>query len=160
MTLSDSEILNSIVREKSVWVSGLYVLEDGPMPAVIVATADPELFEVTVYIYSFIGFGDEQFFAYERLVWPVRADHVYQYLLVDEMNLELQSNISVSEIEKDLGELTSDDIEDIVQVMAPLLQPLLPLASTGRSIGELVDEEAFRREYSELLRRPTPNFWP
>ncbi|MEY3691361.1 MAG: hypothetical protein RJB57_1017, partial [Actinomycetota bacterium] len=89
MSQLDPEVLSRIVREKSAWVSGLYVLDEGPMPAVIVATADPELFELTVYNYSSIGLGEEQFFAYERLMWPVGSDHVYRYTLIDEMNLEL-----------------------------------------------------------------------
>ena len=160
MTNFDPEVLARIVREKSVWVSGLYVLDEGLMPAVIVATADPDLFDVTVYNYSFIGFGDEQFFAYERLIWPVGADHVYKYFVVDETNLELQSTISLDDLDGDLSDLTSDDIEDIVQVLAPLLQPLVPLDGSGRSLDELVDSaDDFREEFPDLLKRPTPDFW-
>jgi predicted amidohydrolase YtcJ len=143
MTLFDPEALARIVCEKSVWLSGLYVLDDGLMPAVIVATADPELFDVTVYNYSFIGFGDEQFFAYERLIWPVGADHVYSYFVVDETNLELQSTISLDDLDGDLSDLTSDDIEDIVQVLAPLLQPLVPVDGSGRPTGELQEMAAY-----------------
>jgi hypothetical protein len=160
MTLFDPEALARIVREKSVWLSGLYVLDDGPMPAVIVATADPELFELTVYNYSSIGLGDEQFFAYERLMWPVGSDHVYRYTLIDEMNLELDSTISVDELDGDLSDLTSDDIDDIVQVLAPCLQPLVTLDDSLRSLRELVQsEDDFRDEFADLLKRPTPDFW-
>ena len=156
-------IVNSIIGDTDTWVSGIYVLDEAPHPAVIVVCARPEVYEISVHNYSFLGFGSSQFFTYERLVWPVGADLVYHYALCDETRLEIDREIPISEIcdEEELYDLESDDVGEIARLFCPHLSRLTLLSDFEHSIEELLDDEfeTFVGTYAAILTNPTPNFW-
>ena len=164
MTNSDGpKLLNLIVDEPNVWVSGIYVLEEAPHAAVIVVSARPEVYEISVHNYSFLGLGPSQFFTYERLVWPVGADVVYHYALCDETRLEIDQEIPISEVcdEEELYDLESDDVEEIARLFSPQLSRLIPLSDSEYSIEDLLDDEfeTFIGTYAAILTNPAPSFW-
>jgi len=163
LTNSDGpKLLNLIVDEPNVWVSGIYVLEEAPHAAVIVASARPDVYEISVHNYSFLGLGPSRFFTYERLVWPVGADVAYHYALCDETRLEIDQEISISEIcdESELHDLESDDVEKIAQLFCPQFSRLVPLSDSEYSLEDLIDDvEAFLEAHQGIMTNSTPNFW-
>lgn len=152
-----------IVTKPCHWVSGLYVLEEAPLTAVVVVSATPDLYEVAVYNYSFLGFGDWQFFAYERIVWPVGAEKAYRYSLCDEVRLEITEEIVIADIdsEDDLQDIEADDVEEIARIFAPLLGTLTPLSEYDGAVGDLMDDDlgAFLEKFPGLQSREAPDFW-
>jgi hypothetical protein len=156
-------LVNSIIGEPNTWVSGIYVLDEAPHAAVIVVSARPDVYEISVHNYSFLGFGSSQFFTYERLVWPVGADLVYRYALCDETCLEIDQEISISEIcdEDELYDLESDDVEKIAKLFCPQLSRLVPLSDSEYSLEDLIDDdvETFLETHQGIMTNSTPNFW-
>ena len=156
-------VVNSIIGEPNIWVSGVYVLDEAPHAAVIVVSARPDVYEISVHNYSFLGFGSSQFFTYERLVWPVGADLVYHYALCDETRLEIGQEIAISEIgdAEELYDLESDDVEEIARLFCPHLSRLILLSDSEYSIEDLLNDEleTFIGTYAAILTNPTPNFW-
>ena len=158
-----SELASLIALEKCAWVSGLYVLDEGPSVAVIVVSATPEVFDIAVYDYNFLGFGPSHFFTHERLVWPVGADLVYLYSLCDETRLEIDRSFSISEVgdERELIDLDADDPEEIAQMFCRHLSKMAPLNASGYSIDDLIegDAESFEKEFPHLMENDAPDFW-
>lgn len=152
-----------VVTKPCHWVSGLYVLEEAPLAAVIVVSATPDLYEVAVYNYSFLGFGDWQFFAYERIVWPVGAEKAYRYSLCDEVSLEITEEILIADIdiEDELQDIEADDVEEIARIFAPLLGQLTPLKNYEGTIDELMEDDftAFLQMFPGIQSGTTPQFW-
>jgi len=152
-----------IVTKPCHWVSGLYVLEEAPLAAAVVVSATPDLYEVAVYNYSFLGFGDWQFFAYERIVWPVGAEKAYRYSLCDEVRLEMTEEIVIADIDSkyELQDIEADDVEEIARIFAPLLGQLTPLKDYDGEVGDIMDDDfgAFLEMFPGLQSRDTPNFW-
>lgn len=159
----NNALASLITTQPRTWVSGLYVLEEAPLAAVVVVTATPDLYETAVYNYSFLGFGDWQFFAYERLVWPVGADVVYRYLLMDEVRLEIAEEIPISKMcdEDQRDELEPDLPEEIARVFAPHLGKLLQMNNFDGELSDLMEDdiEAFGQMFPGLLNKETPDFW-
>lgn len=159
--------MTRIVGEKSVWVSGLYVLDEGLMPTVIVATADPDLFDVTVYNYSFIGLGDEHFFTYERLIWPIGAEQVLKFVNCgDGDDVELDSILDASMfphliLRTDRRHSIATELNDLPYDLASVLEKLDTFPETVESDDDwtLPELKTLFNEYPDLKNRPSPNFW-
>lgn len=156
------EIAESLVPESDYWVSGLYYDEEGACPAVVVAQASGEIFDVSIFRYISLGLGPVSFLIDERLVWPVGADDVYHYTLIDESHLELSCTIPVAEIgEEDFWYELSGDVEDVARLFCRHLKKLIPLKDCDHDLSEIIEtsEDHFRRNYASLLELDTPDFW-
>lgn len=143
------------------WVSGVYVLDEAPMPALIVIETNPDVWQASVYIYSSLGLGPSQFFQHERVVWMKHSDEVQIFRGVDETNLELQESVPVlpDGEEVDTWEYVWYEPREIANLLCPHLTPLHQFADVDYTWEELGDGDTFESEFADIISRETPDFW-
>lgn len=155
----DQKHVKTFDRSKT-WISGQYIL-DGEVPAVVAATATPEVVDATLFVYSKWPewprtFG---FLPYERVVWPCGVPVVFRYVSEGDGAPCLHSEISLDEDE--LLDIETDDVDEVLAFILPFLSRLQPFRRRGdvefrENVGEYVE---FRRLWSEFEGREAPDIW-
>lgn len=159
---SGTQLPEDLLPSPDSWVSGLYFDEEGLCPAVIVAHASGQVFDIATFRHISLGLGPVSFLMEERLVWPVDSESVYHYTLIDESNLELSRTIPIEDIgEEGFWHDLSGDARDVAELFCPHFKALIPLDKCERELDEIleVSEEHFRASYSVLFDFETPDFW-
>jgi len=155
-----SELTNLLLDPKQHWVSGIY--EFCKSPAVIVVSAEAELWSADLYVYSYFGLEPSYFIKYERLIWPVGSDEVFSYQLADETNLCLHERILFSDLsDKDDYDITVCDAMTATAILCPRLRRLNLLSNSAQTLEELLDDdiESFNSEFPGLVNLQTIDFW-
>jgi hypothetical protein len=144
------------------WVSGMYVHDPGNCPALILVEASPDVWQASMYVYSFLGLGPNCYFIHERIVWPVGTDLVYKFALVDETQLgcEGTSPVLPNGEEVDLWDFEWVEPRTIADLLCPHLTALKQASDVGTSWEELACGEGdFEKQYADIIVRETPDFW-
>ena len=159
---ASAEFVKKHAIESEYWVSGMYVLDEAPVPALILVEANPDVWQASVYMYSFLGLSPTQFFIYERVVWAKGEESVYKFGMVDETQLECQSVVPVlpDGEEVDLWDFEWEDPRSVANLLCPHLSVLHQFKSAGKTWAELAyGEDDFESEHADIIERETPDFW-
>lgn len=163
--MTDDESANFVrdhAIESEFWVSGMYVLDEAPYPALILLETNPDVWQASVYVFTCLGLGRNHFFIHERVVWPKGADEVFKFVLVDETQLECQSTSPVlpDGEDVDLWEYDWEDSRSVADLLCPHLTALRQFSDVGTPWVELADgEDDFERRFADIISRETPDFW-
>jgi len=156
-------IYKSIKDLPDVCMFGPYVLEEGPMLAVVLVECSGELVEASVYNYSDIGLGPTVFMLYERVLMPVDGDQIFKYALEDESRLGLCETLSYADVGDDefWDDIDLCSAESVALALVPLLSPLTPLAGSSFSPDDLYefDDDVINKNFPGLMSGEAPDFW-
>ncbi len=145
------------------WVSGMYVLDEALVPALIVVETNPDVWQASVYVYSYLGLGPSHFFLHERVVWLKHAEMVQMFRLVDETELELQESVPVLPDGEsvDMWEFDWCKPRGIADLLCPHLTKLHQFGDVDTTWEDLAEgDEDFEVENADIIARETPDFWP
>ena len=144
------------------WVSGMYVLDELPVPALILVETNPDVWQASTYMYSHLGCGPSRFFQHERVVWMKHSDEVHIFRGADETNLQLEESVPILPEGEEVDHWSYSWLEPrkIAELLCPHLSALHQFADVDATWSELAEEDdTFESEFADIISRETPNFW-
>ena len=152
------------IQTPSYWVSGRYIFREGDIicPVFVVATATPEVFEVTYYTYSYWPLLTKPSFGpFKKAVWPVGAAEIFVFEVEGADGLTPSENLLPDDLEDRAWDADWESPETVADLLCPYMPPLEEYDPLTHELNEgfVGDIEACFEDWATFEDQDTPDFW-